>query len=379
VRLRIFRWSWRWPVVAAGTAVLCALPVLASALPVSVPSLTAAQLRTRILASQSMSFAGYAESNATFGLPPLGAFSSVASLLDGTTKMQVWQASPQRWRVDVIADASERDTYSADAATQYTWDSQQELMTAILGQQTIRLPVAADLVAPSLAVRLIKEAGTGARLSLLQPQRVAGQAAAGLRLVPSDPASTVGEVDIWANPVSGLPLLVDIIARGGTRPALQTQFFQVSAWRPDPAILTPRRSPGSGFTVTTANAFSGELSHLLARKLPGSLDGRTLTATPVPGADVYGSGLAPFAVLAIRARTDLLIDDAVASGATPFQARVSDSREPRGDMAIGASASAPLVNLVLVQENHSPVTYLLAGLVTRTVLMKAALELVAAL
>jgi hypothetical protein len=315
-----------------------------------------------------MAFAGYAESNATFGLPPLGAFSSVSSLLDGTTKMQVWQASPQSWRVDVIADASERDTYS-DGTDQFLWDSQQQLLTEIIGHQSIRLPVAADLVAPSLAVRLIKEAGTGAHLSLLPPQRVAGQAAAGLRLVPSDPASTVGEVDIWANPVSGLPLMVNIIARGGTRPALQTQFFQVSAWRPDPAILTPRHSPASGFTVTTANAFSGELSHLLARRLPGSLDGRTLTGTPVPGADVYGGGLAPFAVLAIRTTSDILIDDAVSSGATPF----------RSGEATGAAASAPLVNLVVVQEKGSPTTYLLAGLVTRTVLMKAALELVAAL
>jgi hypothetical protein len=378
VRLRTFRWSWRWPVVAAGTAVLCALPVLASALPVSVPRLTAAQLRMLILASQSISFSGYAESNATFGLPPLGAFSSVASLLDGTTKMQVWQASPQNWRVDTLADSSERDMYS-QGTTQYTWDSQQQLLTEIIGQQSIRLPVAADLVAPSLAVRLIKEAGTGAHLSLLPPQRVAGQAAAGLRLVPSDPASTVGEVDIWANPVSGLPLLVDIIAKGGTRPALQTQFFQVSAWRPDPAILTPRPSPGSGFTVTTASAFNGELSHLLARRLPRSLDGRALTATPVPGANVYGSGLAPFAVLAIRTSNDVLLDDAVASGATPFQARVTDSREPGGDLAIGAAASAPLISLVLVQEKGSPITYLLAGLVTRTVLMKAALALAAAI
>jgi hypothetical protein len=38
-------------VVAAGVALLCGLPVIASALPVSVPALTASQLRARILAS----------------------------------------------------------------------------------------------------------------------------------------------------------------------------------------------------------------------------------------------------------------------------------------------------------------------------------------
>ena len=60
----------RWAVVAAGVALLCGLPVIASALPVSVPRLTASQLRARILASADESYAGYAESNATFGLPP---------------------------------------------------------------------------------------------------------------------------------------------------------------------------------------------------------------------------------------------------------------------------------------------------------------------
>ena len=35
----------RWAVVAVGLALLCGLPVIASALPVSVPALTASQLR----------------------------------------------------------------------------------------------------------------------------------------------------------------------------------------------------------------------------------------------------------------------------------------------------------------------------------------------
>ena len=58
--IRIVR---RWAVVAAGVALLCGLPVIASALPVSVPRLTAGQLRARILASADESYAGYAESH----------------------------------------------------------------------------------------------------------------------------------------------------------------------------------------------------------------------------------------------------------------------------------------------------------------------------
>lgn len=359
------RSSWRWLAVAAGVAVLCSLPVLASALPVSVPSLSAARLRARILASQSISFTGYAESNATFGLPPLGAFSSVADLLDGTTKMEVWQASPARWRVDTLSDASERDMYQAGNATQYTWDSQQELLTEITGQQAIRLPVAADLVPTALAVRIIQQAGSRATFATLPPRRVAGQDAAGLRITPTDPSSTIGQVDIWANPDTGLPLLVDIIARGGGKPALESQFFQVSPWHPRNSLLTPRRVPGTGFTITSANDFRSVLSNVLARPLPTTLDGRAETSMPVFGIGVYGTGLARFAVLAIRGGRSL-VDDAISAGATQFTDQFS----------AGAYASAPLVNLVLIHEPYSHTVFLLAGLVSRTVLMRAALDLV---
>src|SRR5260370_10476667 len=114
VRVRV---APRWAAVAAGLALICGLPVIASALPVSVPSLTALQFRGRILASAGMSYAGYAESNATFGLPPLPGLTGLAWMLDGVTKMRVWAATPTRWRVDVLSDAGERDTSSAAAPT----------------------------------------------------------------------------------------------------------------------------------------------------------------------------------------------------------------------------------------------------------------------
>ena len=107
----------------------------------------------------------------------------------------------------------------------------------------MRLPRAADLVPPTLAARVLAEAGPQARFSLLAPVRVAGQSAAGLRVTPADPASTVGQVDIWAAPASGLPLMVEIFGRGSGRPALESQFFQVSPWRPDPRVLTPSGAP----------------------------------------------------------------------------------------------------------------------------------------
>lgn len=369
MRVRAVR---RWAAVAVGLALLCGLPVIASALPVSVPTLTASQLRARILASAGESYAGYAESNATFGLPSLTGFSSLTSLFDGVTKMRVWQASATRWRVDVLSDAGEQDTYQLGSST-YLWDSGDQLLTEVRGPQLVRLPRAADLVPPALAARVLSEAGPQARLSLLAPVRVAGQSAAGLRITPADPASTVGQVDIWAAPASGLPLMVEIFGRGSGRPALETQFFQVSPWRPDPRVLTPVRGPGTGFTTTNATSLPGALRNLVLTTLPSQLAGRR--RLPVQAGfssiGVYGGGLATFVVVGVRGYTgDTLISDARSDGG----AKLSLSSG-----ASGVLIGAPLVNAVLVRPArgaHRCVTFLIAGTVSPQVLEQAANSIV---
>ena len=364
---RAWHLGWRWLAVLAGVAVLCLLPVLASALPASVPQFTPLQLENRILGSQRMSFSGYAESNATFGLPPLPAFSSVTPLLDGVTRMRVWQAAPDHWRVDTLSDAGENDAYQA-GSNAFVWDSGEQLLTGIYGPQVIRLPRAADLVPSALAIRVINEAGPGAKLSLLPPRRVAGESAAGLEITPASPQSTIARADVWASPGTGLPLLVEVFNRGSAQPALETQFLQAGPWTPDASVLAPRRGPGTGFTATTPADFAGVLKNLDSEVLPGSLAGFARQPSPVPQIGVYGSGLTAFAVLAFRRGTGgQLLSDALDAGATPL----------RYDDGTGAVASAPLVNLVLVHPYRSPDTFLLVGLVSKTALERAGAALAA--
>ena len=360
------RIGWRWFVVVAGVAVLCCLPALARALPVSVTPLTAAQLESRVLRSQRLAFSGYAESDANFGLPALPAFSSVTPLLDGVTRMRVWQAAPDRWRVDTLSDTGENDTYQVGGNT-FVWDSGEQLLTGIYGAQTVRLPRAADLQPAALAVRIINEAGAGATLGTLPPQRVAGQGAAGLQIIPAAPQSTIARADIWVSPASGLPLLVEVFDRGTAQPALETRFLQVGPWTPDAGVLTPRHPPGTGFTTTTPGDFSGVLKNLDDEPLPGSLAGLARQPSPVPQIGLYGTGLTTFAVLTFGRETGCqLLRDALDAGA----ARLT-YRDGTGT-STGAVASAPLVNLVLVRPSASPDTFLLVGLVTKATLEQAA-------
>jgi hypothetical protein len=354
----------RWAAVAAVVAVLCGLPVIASALPAGVPTLTASQLRARILASAGLSYAGYAESNATFGLPPLAGLTRVTSLLDGATKMRVWVAGQDRWRVDVLSDAGERDTYQLGPCRSYIWDSGAELLTEVRGRQSLRLPRPQDLVPPALAQRMLSEAGRQARFGVIAPLRVAGQAAAGLRITPADPASTIGHIDIWAQPASGLPLMVEIFGRGLARPALQSQFFQVSSWRPDPRVLTPVRGPGTGFTTTRADSLRGVLNNLAPVAFPAQLAGRD--RIELPGFNplaVYGSGLAAFVVLGLRGSSGQnLVADALSAGGSSLSV-------PGGT---GALISAPLINAVLVQPSDPDTVFLIVGTVSPSVLEQAA-------
>jgi hypothetical protein len=358
----------RWAVVAAGLALLCGLPVIASALPVTVPQLTAGQLRTRILASADEPYAGYAESNATFGLPPVAGLTGLTSLLNGVTKMRVWQAAPDRWRVDVLSDAGERDTYQLGGYRSYIWDSGNQLLTEIRGRQSYRLPRPADLVPPALALRMLSEAGRQARFSMIAPLRVAGQSAAGLRVTPADPASTVGRVDIWADPSSGLPLMVEVFGRGSASPALESLFFQVSPWHSDPRVLTPTRAPGTGFTVTSAGSVAGALSNLALIALPAQLGGRI--RLPVqPGFQTigaYGGGLTTFVLLAVRGSAGRnLVPDVVSAGGTPLVIAGG----------AGAEISAPLINAIVVRPPGWFFTFLLAGTVSSQLLERAATDL----
>ena len=354
--------------MAGGVALLCALPVIDSALPAGGPSVPPATLRARILASASLPYAGYAESDATFGLPPLTGFTDVTSLLDGVTRMRVWQASADSWRVDVLSDAGEVDTYQTPKAS-YIWDSRSELLTEVFGQYPVRLPRPADLIPPALAARLLRAAGQQARSTGLPARRIAGLTAAGLRVTPTNPASAVGHIDIWAEPGSGLPLQVEIYGRGSARPALETQFFQVNPWHPDQRILTPRRGPAAGFTMADAADLEGALNNLAPVLLPGRLGG--LSRVPAPtgfdGVAIYGRGLATFAALQVNGNGAGLIHDAELYGGKALN--LPD--------ATGAVVSTPLISTILIHPRLAPGTFVMTGLVVRRVLERAAAAIAA--
>jgi hypothetical protein len=352
--------------VACGVALVCALPAIIGAWPVPASPLSAAALRARILRSAEVPYQGYTESNVDLDLPSLPDLGDVSSLLDGITDQYAWYRSPGHWRADIITATGENDTYQTSQGT-FQWSYSANLLTHIVGAQPVRLPQAADLLPPALALRLLGFASSATRISRLPSRRVAGVDAAGLRLVPDDPETTIGAVDIWADPASGLPVEVDIIGQGASQPILVTRFLELSQSRPSLAVVTPDPAPGVGVTTTRLPDISGILNRF-GPPLPGQIAGMNRVPAPSGLEDVaaYGSGFSRFAVLplpnqvgqsALNAAEDAGAGGISLSGGT------------------GALIDTPLLTVLLAQSQSGGPVFLLTGAVTPTLLERAGQDL----
>jgi len=346
----------RWLAVVAVVLVLVAIPVAVARWPVGAVHTDPATLRARILASAAVPYAGYVSSQGQVVLPDLPQLGDVTGLFGGTNSMRVWHASATSWRVAVLQPTGEHDIYqTADAA--YTWDYSHNLWTEIIGTTPARLPWAADVLPPDLARRFLAGAGPGDELTLLPPQRIAGVDAAGLRLQPTDPDTTVHRLDIWADPVSGLPLRVDV---GGV---FTSRFLDLSRVPPTASVVTPDVAGSSSFTSTTSSGVLSQLNNTFGFEdlLPPSLAGHPLVSEPVKGVVAYGAGLSRFVVVPLPGRLGRQSLDALHNeGGAPV---------PGGYYVSSA------VLTVLVVRPAQRRTYLLAGFVTPTLLQAAADEL----
>jgi hypothetical protein len=262
--------------------------------------------------------------------------------------------------VDEISGVGERDVYAVPGS-QLVWDNGQNQFTQILGDQPVRLPRGGDLLPPDLARRVLRDDN---KVSALPARRIAGIDAAGLRLQPSDPDTAIGQVDIWADPASGLPLRVELTARGQHAPDLVTGFVTVSPQRPDDEVITPKPSPDSGFTTTAAPDVIGALGQV---PLPPQLAGRALQTDRVGGGrgiGFYGTGLSAFVVAPLPRD--------VAGGAVNAMGKGGARTVTLPGGRATLLTIAPLSVLV---EQSGRRSFLVAGVVTPALLTQAAAEL----
>jgi hypothetical protein len=342
----------------------CAVPSVVASIPAAGSPIGVDQLRQRIAASATQQYSGYARTQAELGLPSLPDLGDLTSLLSGTTNVRVWYQAHDVNRVDVIDNVGERDVYQTPQGT-YTWDYASNLLTEVVGTSPLRLPTAGDLLPPALARRVLTMDPSDP-VTALPPQRIAGISAAGLRIQPTDPDTTVARADIWADPDNGLPLRVEITARGATKPIMMSWFLNIDIGAPDASALAPPSQPG-GVSQVAAPTILSTVNQLGRYPLPRWLGSHE--AQPqlpgLPGVGRYGSGLSQFVVLPLpRNVASSAFDTASKNGGKKVTL-------PFGRATV---IQIPLLTVLIEQVGYRR-SYLITGLVNPTVLEQAANEL----
>ena len=358
------RTRWRWLVMLAAVAVLVALPGLVQALPAPTASVSATTLLTRIQHSGGVAYSGYAEADGGLDLPVTNQFTGIADLFGGHTQLRVWWRGSHDWRVDSIGYTGETDLHMTDQGW-WTWNY--ESNTATFSQQTadprVRLPNDSDVLPPPLTRRLLSEARPD-EVSSIASARVAGENAAGLRVRPDEPNSTVDHIDVWADTATGLPLRVVVHGKGSASPAMSSSFLDVSVGMPAAATtrfeLPPRVTVESGGAQDLASA----LDSLGATTLPGTLAGiaRNPELPGVGTVGIYGRGVTEFAVVPLPRRIAFTLRDELSKVAD------TGTKNDPGQLAV---SSGPL-NLLISSFDAPAGPWLLIGTVTASTLTAAA-------
>jgi outer membrane lipoprotein-sorting protein len=252
----------RWAIpagalVITGGVLAGSLITAAQAAP-GLPARTAAQLLAEVADSTPPPLTGTVVETASFGLPSLPATgnpTSLSSLLTGSHTLRVWYASPQHFRLAVPQSLSESDVIR-DGRTAWLWQSTLNKVTRFTlpahapenGSGSVpRQP----LTPQQAAQQVLAAVGPTTTVRVDSNVTVAGQAAYALVLAPKDTRSLIGQAQIDVDGHNGVPLRLQVFARGASSPAFQVGYTDIAFVKPAAADLSFTPPPGA--TVTQVN------------------------------------------------------------------------------------------------------------------------------
>lgn len=257
----------RWAVPVAGLVVTGAvlagsLISVAQASP-GLPSRTPAQLLAQVAGSVTPPLTGTVVETTSLGLPSLPGTAnptSIASLLTGSHTVRVWYSGPRHFRLAVPESLSETDVI-ADGTTAWLWESTANAVTEYSLPADSTAPQTAPTTAPltpqQAAQQVLAAVGQTTTVSVDSNVTVAGQPAYELVLAPKDSRSLVGQVQIAIDGKNGVPLRLQVYARGASSPAFQVGYTAIQFVTPAPADLTFTPPPGATVTHENLSAPSG--------------------------------------------------------------------------------------------------------------------------
>lgn len=253
--------SWlRWAPAAAAvvvvTAAAIAVPTVANA-SVSLPSKTPTQVLELVASSQVRAFSGTVQETSNLGLPslpagsvPSGSKSGTAAdlaLLTGPHSLRVFVDGPTKARVQDLESLAERDVVR-NGSSVWVYDSKKNSVTHTVlppSRHFVRPGTApasppldpSDATPAGLAKKLIARLAPTSTLRVDSNVRIAGRAAYDLVLTPKVTDTLVGSVSIAVDARTGLPLRVDIAARGQKAAAVSIGFTALDLSTPSASLF----------------------------------------------------------------------------------------------------------------------------------------------
>jgi len=250
------RWAVPGAVVAVTAVTVAALQIPAAQAAPDLPARTPAQLLASLSSDAKVPpLTGTVVETASLGLPQLPGTSdptSLASMLTGSHTVKVYYQDATHFRLAVPQPESETDVI-ADGSKLWLWQSTSDSVTEYLPsagqvpQAEKQLPAAAALTPQQAANQVLQAVGQTTLVSVQANVMVAGEPAYQLVLAPKSSSSLVGRVVIAIDGKYGVPLRVQLYAKGASSPAFQVGFTALQFVTPSPANFD--FTPPSGASV----------------------------------------------------------------------------------------------------------------------------------
>src|SRR3984957_9514017 len=252
------RWAVPGTAVAVTAAVVAALQIPAAQASPNLPNRTPAQLLASISTDAKVPpMTGTVVETASLGLPQLpqtGNPTSVASLLTGSHTMKVYYQDSKHYRLSIPQPQSETDVV-ANGSKVWLWQSSSDSVTEFTQADQASAKNAAPKIAQTpltpqqAANQVLAKVGKTTLVSVQANVMVAGEPSYQLVLAPKDSRSLVGSVVIAVDGKYGVPLRVQVFAKGASSPAFQVGFTALQFVAPDPANFDFTPPPGATVTV----------------------------------------------------------------------------------------------------------------------------------
>ena len=254
------RRTWlRWMPAVAVPAVIAA-GVLSGSLPASagdpLPEKTPQQVLLMIAQHDEKSLSGTLEQSSEIGLPDLpksgpGAGAPETAwleLLTGPHTARVYLDGPEKARVQVMDRMAERDAIKNGKELWFYNSKDNTAAHAQLPADAADRHPAHPGTVPTpgeLADKLLAKLDASTEVTVGPDTQVAGRAAYNLVLTPKSDATLVESIAIAVDGEVGLPLGVELRARGQSEPAFSVAFTSLNLDAPDSSIFNFTPPPGA--------------------------------------------------------------------------------------------------------------------------------------